>query len=336
MNKKIVTMADIAEALHISKVSVHKALNNRHDISDELKQKIINKASEMGYSSMDPLTKLCRHYFYLIPSRFHISTEQFYIPIYAKLQDYMRSIGCTLEMHEINGAFSVSRFLSSTQKFLQKNYCIIIAGQASDEVLKDFESSGVPCVCLDYYSDKHKLNYLYLDNYHAGYYLTNYLIQCGHRRICFFIDINSATTNADKYFGFRKSLVENGIPYSRSMHINLSLSNLSSFTKLELPTPEPTACIFDSDYAAANFIIAMSSRGYKIPEDISIASFDNTALCMETIPRLTSVGVEIKAIIENCYHILLKALKNPSKRYTFTISPQIFIRDSVRDITLLS
>ena len=330
MNRKQVSMADIAETLHISKVSVHKALNNRSDISADLKQKILKTATEMGYSSLDPLTKLCQNYFYLIPAKFHVSTEQFYIGIFTKLQQRLHQIGCTLDMQDINDGFSVKRFLASAGKFLKKNFGVFLVGQVPPKLLKEFESANIPCVCIDYYSDKYNLNYLYFDNYRAGYYLTNYLIQCGHRQICFFIDINSATTNADKYFGFRKSLLENNIRFEKNMHINLSLADQRSFLKLELPSPMPTACIFDSDYAATNFIIGMSAKGYKIPEDISIASFDNTVLCMETVPKLTSIGLECDEIVESCYNIMMKTLKNTSKHYAFTLSPRIHTRDSVK------
>ena len=330
MNSKKVSMSDIAKALNISKVSVHKAFTNQLDISEDLREKIIGTASLMGYTMIDPLTKLCQNYFYLISEKFHVSTEQFYFGIYTKLRERLRNIGCTIEMYEINDSFSVPRFISSMEKFFKKNFSVFIAGQVPKHILKDFETSGIPCVCVDYYSEKYKLNFIYFDNYRSGYYLTNYLIKCGHRNLCFFIDINSATTNADKYFGYRKSLLENGIPFNKNMHVNLSLANHQSFLNFELPDPPPTACLFDSDAAAANFIIGMSAQGYKIPDDISIASFDNTDMCSETTPKLTSFGLTKEEIVDQCYNIMLKCLKNKNKTYTFTISPTIHVRDSVK------
>ena len=49
MKKKSVTMSDIAKAMDISTVTVSKALGDKDGVSDELREKIKQKANEMGY-----------------------------------------------------------------------------------------------------------------------------------------------------------------------------------------------------------------------------------------------------------------------------------------------
>ena len=49
MKKKSVTMSDIAKAMDISTVTVSKALGDKDGVSEELREKIKQKANEMGY-----------------------------------------------------------------------------------------------------------------------------------------------------------------------------------------------------------------------------------------------------------------------------------------------
>ncbi len=332
MNKKKVSLDTIAEKLGVSKVSVYKALNGHSDISDELKERVLSTAAELNYRQIDPLTKLCRTFYYIISEKFCSSSEQFYFGIYSALQEKLHSVGCTLEMYRVGRTMDVERFISSVSRYKKAQFGVFIAGQLPIEILKSFERHKLPTVCFDYYTEKADLNYIYFDNYRAGYYLTNYLISQGHSDLCFFVDTDNYTTNADKYFGFRKSLLENGIAYSRRMHVNVDLQRNNSFLNITLPDPLPTCCVFDSDISASIFSIAMSAKGVKIPEDVSIASFDNTDMSAEVTPPLTSIGVDKSEIVECCYAAMLSALTHPEKKNYYTIAPKLHVRSSVKKL----
>lgn len=333
MNKKKITMDDIAKALNISKVSVHKAMNNQTDISKDLKEQILNKAAELGYTMIDPLTKLCRHFFFFLPKRYHLSTEQFYFGIYSKLKETFESIGAVLELKVVDDDFSPVNFEKNMSRIIKGNFAFFLAGQFSHNILKEFESLNISCVCIDFYSQNYNLNYIFLDNFRGGYLITDYLVQKGHKKICFIVDITTSSTNADKYFGYLKSLYENKIEFSNEMVIKTTLEAPQQYLNLKLPTPMPTAFLFHSDQSAYKFMISMMSQGFKIPEDISVASFDNTDISIESNPSITSVGMDKNDLNDACYNIMLKNLLSfNKKKYNYTLSPQIHIRNSVKKI----
>ena len=332
MNKKKSTMDDIAKELKISKVSVYKALNDKHDVSDELKQKVFDCAVRLNYKYIDPLTKLCRHFYYIIPKRFMTSTEQFYFGIFKELSKILSEIGSTIEIHIADSDFNPVEFNNNIKAYhfdKAKTYGVFWAGIISPQTLESFLNIKVPIICIDNFIQNTAGSFIYIDDYHAGYEMTEFLIKKGHKNICFVIE-TTISTNLDKFYGFQKALHEYQIPFTPSMHINLSLANMQNFRYFTLPHPLPSAMLFDSDYSAQNFMITMINQGYHIPEDFSVASFDNTSLCEETIPRLTSIGVEPHETAKAAYRVMLKRLSSSVlKPYMMILNSSITIRDSV-------
>lgn len=335
MNKKKVTMDDIANELNISKVSVYKALNDKHDVSDELKKRVFDCAVKLNYKYIDPLVKFCRHFYYIVPKRFMTSTEQFYFGIFKALNKLLSDLGATIEMHIADTDFDPKNFdnnIKTYQHDKSKTYGVFWAGIIPSITLEAFLNISIPIICIDNYIQNTTGSFIYIDDYHAGHEMTEFLIKKGHRNICFVIE-TSISTNLDKFYGFQKALQENQIPFSQSMHINLSLASMQSFRYFSLPEPIPTAFLFDSDYSAQNFMITMINKGHRIPEDFSVASFDNTNLCEETSPRLTSIGVEPSQIAKAAYKVMLKRFSSSQlKPYMVILNSSITIRDSVGSI----
>ena len=320
-------MEDIAKQLNISKVSVHKALAGKSDISEELRRKVIDCAIANNYKFIDPLTKLCRTFYYITPQIFNFSSEQFYNGIFIDLQNHFANLDVSIENYVAENDFSVKSFVQRQNYRNDQMFAVFWAGIIPDKILKDFNDFNIPLICIDNYIEDSSASYVYIDQYHAGYNITEYLIEAGHREICFIIE-TSISSNVDKYFGFRKALYTHNIPFKDSMHINLSLSKIDNFRKFKLPQKMPSAFLFDSDYSAQNFMIMMMSKGYSIPKDFSVASFDNTKLADETTPKLTSIGAARDDITKACYRAMLRTLSKQSPQ-SVLVNTTLFERQSV-------
>jgi DNA-binding LacI/PurR family transcriptional regulator len=237
-------------------------------------------------------------------------------------------MGTSLELKVINNDFSPSTFIKNVKSLTRESFAFFIAGQNPSSVFQEFESSDCPCICIDYHSDRYNLDYVYINNYQSAYKLTNYLISHGYKKLCFLVNINFAGTNMDKYFGFRKSLMKNGIEFTEDMHINADFAYIDLFKTMSIPEM-PDALIFDSDQAAYNFMIYMMSKGYHIPENVSVASFDNTPLSKDI--GLTSIGCKTMEIIEAAYELMLRRFSLPSATgQTVTLFPKIQERNTIK------
>ena len=210
---------------------------------------------------------------------------------------------------------------------------IFISGQIEKSLLAEVAKLAKPVVCADFFSSDFPFYYVYVDNYYAGYTLTKYLIQRGHRRICFVGDIKFSNSIADRYFGYLRAL--NRFNVSESLHINSNIER--SFTTPEFNFKEmPTAFVCHCDRAASILYMHLEKLGYRIPEDISIIGFDNTDICQVLSPQLTSFGIDKELLASHAFQLMEHALQKKGKNDLnyVKLNLDLYERDSVADISL--
>jgi len=313
MKSKKITLQTIADALGISKVTVFKALNNHPGVSKQLKERIFQTASELGYSretnkiSFD-LNKLA----FIVPKRFFIANETFYTTIYHHLNELCIHANVILTLFVIENDQESTALLPLISTKDQYNG-IFIAGEISDLYLSILLDLKLPTVLIDFYKPYLDLDCVITDNFYIGYYVTNYLLEAGHREIGFLGNPIYPSSITDRYFGYRKALASHNIEFNN----NLSTINHDPVTGLYhldciLPEHLPTAYVCHCDMAAYFLVQKLNSKNIRVPEDISIISFDNTDISVSTNPQLTSMDINKKEFATKAYEQMLSRIKDPT------------------------
>ena len=223
MIKKTVTMSDIAAELGCSTVTVSKALGDKDGVSDDLRQRIKQKANEMGYrvSYLSKTTKepLTNNIGVLVAKRFISDASAFYWVVYRYIvellqkQSYYGILEMVPEKDECLGQMPVS----VTEKNVDG---IIVLGQFSDDYVEKILESQIPAVFLDFYSSRSDVETVLSDNFFGSYTITNHLVEKGHKRIGFVGTITATSSIQDRFMGYYKSLLEHGIPLRDDWIIN--------------------------------------------------------------------------------------------------------------------
>ena len=326
---KKVSMATIAKQLNVSTVTVHKAFKNQGGVSPALRQRILDLASELGYER-PPQDAAALNFVHLIQKDFLLSTsEQYYTVIYYYLNQECSKIGAKLHfiVHDTLPA-TLANFKSLQQETPIDG--VFISGQIDKSLLAEMEKLGKPVVCIDFFSSDFPFNYVYVDNYYAGYTLTKYLIQRGHRRICFVGDIKFSNAIADRYFGYLRAL--NRFDIAESMHINCNIERSFSEPEFDFKNT-PTAFVCHCDRAASVLYMYLEKLGYRIPEDISVTGFDNTDICQVISPRLTSFGIDKEILAFQAFQLMEQSLHKKRKNDLnyVKLNLNLYERDSVAD-----
>jgi LacI family transcriptional regulator len=147
-----------------------------------------------------------------------------------------------------------------------------------------------------------------IDNCQAAYDITKYLIGLGHTRIGF---IRGPLEHADaraRLEGYRKAIEEAGIAY-RDDYCQAGnytyKSGMQAGEKLLTLKDRPTA-IFASNDDMASGVMASSLRyNLKIPQDLSVAGFDDALFAYSMYPRLTTCRQPIGDMAEAAVSALI-------------------------------
>ncbi|MBN2540590.1 MAG: substrate-binding domain-containing protein, partial [Bacilli bacterium] len=85
--------------------------------------------------------------------------------------------------------------------------------------------------------------------------------------------------------------------------------------------------------AAAQWIYTfLGIKGLNIPEDVSIISFDNTLLCNNLAPKLTSSGANKEYYAKKAFSAMIACINNPNKSQQVQVKTELHERESVKTL----
>ncbi|MBO2946036.1 substrate-binding domain-containing protein [Paenibacillus sp. F411] len=335
MIRNNVTMRDIAEKLNVSVVTVSKALNDKEGVSDQLKYKIKETASELGYRFNLAAKSMKEGFSYnigvVIPARFAGPNQSFYLQFY---QTIARALG------DFNyyGILYVLSLEEEQELLLPRLYHerkvdgFIILGQISSEYIELLKTMETPYVFLDFYTDETEVDSVITDNYYAMYEMTNYLIKNGHRDIAFVGSIHSTSSIQDRFLGYYKSLLEHRIPLVDE-YVIPDRDESGNYIQIQLPKQMPTAFVCNCDQVAYNVIGVLVKNGYSVPDDCSVAGFDNDLYATISKPNLTTIEVDMEKMSETAIRAVVSQIKDDqAAQGRILVKGRIVYRDSVKPL----
>ena len=96
--------------------------------------------------------------------------------------------------------------------------------------------------------------------------------------------------------------------------------------------PMPSAIIAINDFTAVGIVRALREQGMRIPEDVSVVSFDNTYIAETCMPRLTCVGYDYKLFGKLLIETAIKAIHNEEPPRVQMVKSGLVIRDSCKQL----
>ncbi|WOO37293.1 substrate-binding domain-containing protein [Anaerocolumna sp. AGMB13020] len=334
---KNVTMKDIAQRLNISTVTVSKALSDKDGVSEELKDRIKKLSEEMGYryNTLAKNMKEGKSYNVgiIVADRFiRDDGDAFYLKMYQSVIKALSKVDYYGIMEIITRDTEKKLLLPNV---IQNNKVdgVIILGQMSFDYVSLINSMAIPLVFLDFYDELLEIDSVVSDSFYGSFIMTNHLIAQGHKDIAFVGNILSTSSILDRYLGYYKSLLSNGINL-REEWVLADRSEDGSYINIEFPEKMPTAFVCNNDGVAYLLINKLKKKGYKVPEDISVVGFDNYIYATLSSPKLTTVEVDIQAMSEQAVEAIISKIERENYRIgRVVINGKLIIRDSVKRIS---
>src|SRR5690606_26959483 len=133
------------------------------------------------------------------------------------------------------------------------------------------------------------------DNFRAGKEITEYLISQGHKQIGFIDGSRDLFVTRDRENGYLAALQEAGIEDRDSFMIHTEFLKSGGREAVEhlmsLDTP-PTGLVVSDDLISLGMLSMLEEYGVRVPQDVSLVSFNNVYLSEITRPALTTVDIQ--------------------------------------------
>ena len=329
-------MRDIAKKVGVSTVTVSKALTDKDGVGSELRAVIKATAEEMGYTYSgigDGFRRGRSYNIGVIVEEHYVDNSTtvfpFYMKMYNSINKQMSQFHYSVIMEAITSKMLAEHRMPDivTERKVDG---VIVLGQMKSDYLKVLRENKLPVVYLDFYDRTMEVPSVINDNMYGTYMLTNYLVAMGHKKIAYVGSIDATASILDRYLGYYRSLLTHQLKMPDD-YIIPDRDDEGYSIDLQMPKEMPTAFVCNCDGTANLLMKLLISRGYRIPQDISVVGFDNYSAEFDyNLPKLTTIEVNIEEMTKNAVEMIIRLLKGEENLGgRKVISGKLIIRDSV-------
>lgn len=346
-----VTVQDIADALGISRNTVSKAINNSPGLSAATRDKVLQKAAEMGYKQFSYLTMVSQE---LSQSQAVKETEEktvtasdveadpapvreiallmegfqdsshFAHPMLDKFQRQLAQLGYVMTIHNLTGAeVEQCRLpLSFRSERTSGILCIELFSEPYARMLCEL---GIPLLFVDtpvLHDGGHlPADVLLMDNTQGIAAFVREMIRQGKKEIGFVGRIDHCYSFFERYMAFRNAMFLNGVPIREEYCLTDNVQNKRypdhevylAYLRKSLSKLErlPDVFICANDFVALDLMLIFKEMGWSVPKDVLLCGFDDSPKAKLVQPPLTSIRIHSEIMGFSAIQLLLSRINEP-------------------------
>lgn len=340
-----IRIKEIADKAGVSNAAVSLAINNKQGVSEETRERILQVAKELGYEPLSrPDTsepdrtirflKISRHGHTINKSHNN------FIDIYVDgITTTASENGAVLEIEAYTADEPLENIINKIIESPQVTGYLILGTELSESDINAFLSTGKNIVFMDTYLDYISADFVDMNNTDAVFKIIRHFTSYGHDKIGL---IKSSVNTRNFYLrerAFYQAMNSAGLEIHDDFIIDVDSTfdnAYQSFSDYLRSKPElPTAYFAINDIIAMGCMKALQESGYSVPENVSIAAFDNLPMSEMISPQLTTIDVSKREIGRTSIDMLLlkaaRSEKLPPRK--MQIGGKLVIRESVKDLS---
>ena len=331
--RKRVSGHDIARLAGVSQSTVSRVINDHPRIAPETRERVRKAMEELGYTPNAAARTLITGRSHLIGLVVSNISNPFYPPLVEAIVNAAEDAG----FHVILGnaqedATRQLEFLRLLAEHQVDGAILTSALGAIAPELSRFAETGPPLVLVNRVLPDARIDSVLIDNERGGYLATEHLIALGHTRIAYVGGNQDASTNHQRFAGFRQAMEDAGIPVPDD-HVNhgdytrLSGSIIAK-RLLQLPEP-PTALVCADDLIALGCMEGLHAAGLQVPDDVALVGFDDIPSASLHGIGLTTVRQPTVEMGERAVKLMLDRLEHQDRAPVVDMLPaELIIRTS--------
>ena len=212
---------------------------------------------------------------------------------------------------------------------------IIVGVPYSEQFMDNMKKTGIPFVVAGVGSWEKTVDSIYADPGEGTEMAVQELLKAGHKKICLLNCAKQLSGHEPRRQGFLRAMEAAGIEAMEGWNIYGDRNNgkdaRETFRRFWEAGNRPDAIVTANGQSATGIMSYLYEIGVRIPEDISIISYEDSSICGYAAPALTSVNIRKEELGKRAAKCLIERIQNPDKAIELTvIHPYMVERDSVK------
>ena len=329
-------MQAIADMAGVSRTTVSRVLHAPQTVHLRTRERILSIMRQAGYvyhaAAADLPKGKSSTIGLIIPT---IRTTVFAETLLA-VQDAAAEMGMTIMLGNSQYDPVLEEYiLSQFQRRRPAGLILVGFTPGRERRILDLQHNGIPCVTIWTTPSDSGLHQVGFDNRKAALEMMEYLIGLGHRRIGIITGPkNGCMRIQDRLAGYREALEKHGIPCDpalmRSIEPTIANGEVEAMHMLAGLSERPSAIFAASDVLAVGALSGARKLKLRVPDELSVAGFDNMDFSAHSCPPLTTVAVPAREMAWIATRLLRELIlgKKHEGVHTSCLATQLIIRES--------
>lgn len=301
------TLSDVALEAGVSIPTVSKVLNGRGDVSEKTRARVYEAMSSTGYLTRSSPSRERNRVIDLVIDGIG---SPWALEVLRGAETAASRRGASVVITTTtNDSFTMKGWLSNIAA-RRSDGVVFVLSRADHEELEALARLRTPVVLLDPVGESDPgLATVGATNWAGGFSATEHLLGLGHRRIGFIGGPPDLECSHQRFEGYSAALRRAGIDTDVELITHgpfLTQGGHDGGARLLDLTHPPTAIFASSDLQAAGVYEAARERDIKIPSELSVVGFDDTALCNYLSPALTTVRQPLAEMASEAIRLVLQ------------------------------
>lgn len=335
---KKVTINSVASYAGVSKKTVSRVLNNEPNVSDATREKVLKVFKELDYTPNPIARGLAQNRSFIIGCIYDNPSKSYITRVQTGALAACQENNYNLLIHPCD--MRGDALISNIEQLLQTSRLdgLVLTPPFSDfkELVDFLKTKKIPyarvaSAVLDDESISVRSN-----DEQGAFEITEHLIGLGHRSIAFIKGHPDHSATEQRFKGYLRALETHSVQFNERLveEGNFSYhSGVDSARSILDLTPRPTAVFASNDYMAAAVLKLATQRQLKVPDDISIAGFDNAPIARHIWPGLTTIAQPVEDMTKQAVTKLIESIAQPEEKpYQVTLEARLITRESTAQI----
>ncbi len=335
-----VTIKDIAQHAGVSASTVSRVLNRNSYVSESVRVRIEQAMEELHYQPSWAARSLRGKPSYLIGLIIPDILNTYYTSIAKSILEnlYRQGYNLIVQISNEDPDLDLAHLRVLYGRKVDGIIHVPVPGGGVSNYVHEIVATGMPMIELNRQSETDLLDAVLADNFDGAYVATQYLLGLGHRRIGLICGSPAVNTGKDRVNGYKQALEEASVPCDPTLiKIGVFSKQWGATATQELLSldPPPTAIFSSSNRLLVGTMGALAERRVRVPDDISIISFDDSEWLGLWQPPVTTVDIAVEEMAMLSVQLLLRRIqegKPPEKPVAYRLSVKLVERQSCRRI----
>jgi len=339
LSKRLATISDIARLSGVSKRTVSRVINNSPKVKEDTRQRVQSIIDDLSYRPNAQARGLASRRSYLL-GMIYDNPDAFYIDeVQRGVLSVCRELGYELVVHpcDRNSDTLIREALAFVNRSKLDGVVVLPPVSEDNDLAGALGADHVHYVRLASIALDTADHVVVSNERSAVAAMAEYLVKLGHRRIGYVAGPEGMKSTRERLEGFCDAMERHGCTPCRDMITRGAYTFESGrdcgHELLEMSTP-PTAIFASNDEMAAGVVYAALDLGLRVPQDVSVAGFDDSALATRIIPSLTTIRRPVREMARLATTKLIASIdgRESEARMGIFLDPELIIRNSTRSI----